>query len=91
MAGIGLFGAVAAYFTFKFTDDWRLCYKIGAGLGIMLLFLRIKVAESGMFSQVKNQNISKGNLLMFLITESGSRSIYLQYSSVCPPGLLLAF
>jgi len=65
VAGIGLFGAVAAYFTFKFTDDWRLCYKIGAGLGIMLLFLRIKVAESGMFSQVKNQNISNGNLLMF--------------------------
>lgn len=65
VAGIGLFGAVAAYFTFKLTDDWRLCYKIGAGLGIMLLFLRIKVAESGMFSHVKNQNISKGNLLMF--------------------------
>ena len=65
VAGIGLFGAVAAYFTFKFTDDWRLCYKIGGGLGIMLLFLRIKVAESGMFSQVKNQNISRGNILMF--------------------------
>jgi len=65
VAGIGLFGAVAAYFTFKFTDDWRLCYKIGAGLGIMLLFLRISVAESGMFKQVKQQNISRGNLLMF--------------------------
>jgi MFS transporter, putative metabolite:H+ symporter len=65
VAGIGLFGAVAAYFTFKATDDWRLCYKIGAGLGILLLFLRIKVAESGMFNQVKNQNISKGNLLLF--------------------------
>lgn len=65
VAGIGLFGAVAAYFTFKFTDDWRLCYKIGAGLGVMLLFLRISVAESGMFNQVKQQNISRGNLLMF--------------------------
>jgi MFS transporter, putative metabolite:H+ symporter len=65
VAGIGLFGAVAAYFTFKATDDWRLCYKIGAGLGVLLLFLRIKVAESGMFNQVKHQNISKGNLLMF--------------------------
>lgn len=65
VAGIGLFGAVAAYFTFKFTDDWRLCYKIGAGLGIMLLFLRISVAESGMFRQVKQQNVSRGNLLMF--------------------------
>ncbi len=65
VAGIGLFGAVAAYFTFKFTDDWRLCYKIGAGLGVMLLFLRITVAESGMFNQVKQLNVSRGNLLLF--------------------------
>lgn len=65
VAGIGLFGAVAAYFTFKITDDWRLCYKIGAGLGVLLLFLRIKVAESGMFKQVKQQNVSRGNMLMF--------------------------
>ena len=66
VAGIGLFGAVFAYFTFKFTDqDWRLCYKIGSGLGIALLFLRISVAESGMFKQVKQQNVSRGNLLMF--------------------------
>lgn len=65
VAGIGLFGAVAAYFTFQFTEDWRLCYKIGGGLGIMLLFLRISVAESGMFSQVKKTNIQRGNFLMF--------------------------
>lgn len=65
VAGIGLFGAVFAYFTFKITDDWRLCYKIGGGLGIALLFLRISVAESGMFKQVKEQNVSRGNLLMF--------------------------
>lgn len=66
VAGIGLFGAVAAYFTFKFTDnDWRLCYKIGGVMGVLLLFLRIKVAESGMFNQVKQQHVSRGNLLMF--------------------------
>ena len=67
VAGIGLFGAVAAYFTYRFTDsDWRLCYKIGGLLGIVLLFLRIKVAESGMFKQVKEQkDIVKGNFLMF--------------------------
>lgn len=65
VAGFGLFGAVAAYFTFRFTDDWRLCYKIGAGLGLLLLFLRITVAESGMFKQVQQQKISKGNFLMF--------------------------
>lgn len=66
VAGIGLFGAVAAYFTYKATGDWRLCYKIGGLLGIVLLFLRIKVAESGMFNQVKGQaNVVKGNFFMF--------------------------
>jgi MFS transporter, putative metabolite:H+ symporter len=65
VAGIGLFGAVFAYFTYQFTDDWRLCYKIGGVLGIGLLLLRISVAESGMFKEVKVQNISRGNLLMF--------------------------
>lgn len=66
VAGIGLFGAVAAYFTFKFTDnDWRLCYKIGAGMGVLLLFLRVSVAESGMFKAVKQQAVSRGNIFMF--------------------------
>ena len=55
VAGIGLFGAVFAYFTFKFSQDWRLCYKIGGGLGVALLFLRISVVESGMFKKVKQQ------------------------------------
>jgi MFS family permease len=65
VAGIGLFGAVAAYFTFKFTDDWRLCYKIGGGLGVMLLFLRISVAESGMFKSIKQTSVTRGNFFMF--------------------------
>jgi MFS transporter, putative metabolite:H+ symporter len=65
VAGIGLFGAVAAYFTFHFTNDWRLCFKIGGGLGILLLLLRVKVAESGMFSSVKAQQVSRGNFFMF--------------------------
>src|SRR5450432_3671881 len=55
VAGIGLFGAVFAYFIYKETNDWRLCYKIGGGLGIVLLILRISVAESGMFKEVKQQ------------------------------------
>ena len=66
VAGIGLSGAVVAYFTFQFTDhDWRLCYKIGGGLGVLLLFLRITVAESGMFKQVRSQNVTRGNIFMF--------------------------
>lgn len=73
VAGIGLFGAVFAYFTFKLTDDWRLCYKIGAGLGVALLFLRISVAESGMFRQVKEQKVSRGNFFMFFTNRTRFR------------------
>lgn len=67
VAGIGLFGAVFAYFTFRITDhDWRLCYKIGGVLGIVLLFLRISVSESGMFKQVQSiVGVQRGNILMF--------------------------
>jgi putative MFS transporter len=67
VAGIGLFGAVAAYYTYHFTQDWRLCYKIGGGLGVVLLLLRISVAESGMFKQTKQQgHVVRGNFFMFL-------------------------
>jgi MFS family permease len=66
VAGIGLFGAVFAYFIYKATNDWRLCYKIGGVLGIFLLFLRIKVSESGMFKSIESkEHVSKGNMLMF--------------------------
>jgi MFS transporter, putative metabolite:H+ symporter len=66
VAGIGLFGAVFAYFTYQLTGDWRICYKIGGGLGVGLLLLRISVAESGMFKQTQNANVVKGNFLMFV-------------------------
>jgi MFS family permease len=65
VAGLGLSGAIVAYFVYKLTNDWRLCYKIGGGLGLSLLLLRISVAESGMFKQVQHENVSKGNFLLF--------------------------
>src|SRR5450432_4365792 len=65
VAGIGIMGAVAAFFTYHFTKDWRLCYKIGGGLGIVLLFLRISVAESGMFLGLKQKSVKKGSFFMF--------------------------
>lgn len=77
VAGIGLFGAVFAYFTFKFTNDWRLCYKIGGALGIGLLLLRVKVAESGMFKESKDKSVSRGNLLMFFTNKKRFRKYIL--------------
>jgi MFS transporter, putative metabolite:H+ symporter len=63
VAGIGLTGAVVA-FIMKETFDWRTCYFIGGGLGLMLLVLRISVAESGMYNHVKNLSVQKGNFFM---------------------------
>jgi MFS family permease len=64
VAGIGLTGAVVAYFVSK-TFDWRICYYIGGGLGLLLLLLRVSVFESGMFHETKKMNVSRGNFFMF--------------------------
>lgn len=64
IAGFGLFGVVAASVISKMVD-WRTCYYVGGGLGILLLLLRIQVQESSMFKQVQHTTISKGNFLMF--------------------------
>ena len=70
VAGIGLSGAVLAYFISQ-EFDWRVCYFIGGALGIALLILRISVAESGMFKQLAHQKVSRGNFFMFFT--NGSR------------------
>ncbi len=64
VAGIGLTGAVVAYFISK-EFDWRICYYIGGAMGFLLLILRVSVFESGMFKQVKDMKVSKGNFFAF--------------------------
>ncbi len=62
VASVGLFGAVVAGLTTIFLDNWRMSYFIGGGMGLLLLFLRIGVFESGMFSHSKEQkNVKHGN------------------------------
>ena len=64
IAGVGLTGAILAYFITRWFD-WRVCYYIGGGLGIMLLLLRVSVYESGMFAHELKENVQHGNFLMF--------------------------
>lgn len=65
VAGIGLLGAVAAFFISE-QFNWRTCYFIGGGLGFCLLILRISVMESGMFNHIKNQtDVVKGDITLF--------------------------
>jgi MFS family permease len=69
VAGLGLTGAVVAYFISQ-AFDWRICYYIGGGLGLLLLLLRVSVFESGMFHDAKKLNVSRGNFLMFFTDAS---------------------
>jgi len=64
VAGVGLTGAIAAYFV-AHAFDWRICYFVGGGLGLCLLFLRIHVFESGMYHSIKEKEVQKGNFFMF--------------------------
>lgn len=83
VAGVGLTGAVAAYFvahSFEWMgqggsawaadivakgNDWRICYFIGGGLGLLLLLMRVSVFESGMYKSLEHAAVQKGNFFMF--------------------------
>lgn len=61
VASVGLSGALLAWIIEHYFA-WRQCYFIGGGLGVLLLLLRVSVAESGIFRQVQHQaHISRGN------------------------------
>ncbi|HWJ91644.1 MAG TPA: MFS transporter [Flavisolibacter sp.] len=77
VAGIGLMGAVVAYFTYQFTEDWRLCYKIGGVLGILLLLLRVSVVESGMFKRARETNVARGNFISLFTNATRFRNYLL--------------
>lgn len=62
VATVGTSGAILANFIAEHYD-WRTCYFIGGGLGLILLVLRISVYESGMFTVMIEQNIKRGHFL----------------------------
>ncbi|MGQ9863477.1 MAG: MFS transporter [Bacteroidia bacterium] len=61
IATFGILGAVAASLTGKWLP-WRHAYYVGGALGLVLLLLRIGVHESGLFAQMKQTTIRKGDL-----------------------------
>ena len=94
VAGIGLTGAVVAYFISK-SFDWRVCYFIGGGLGFCLLILRVSVFESGMYNQVKKMKVSRGNFGMFFNNTNRFRKFILSILIGLPTwyviGILIVF
>lgn len=94
VAGLGLLGAVVAYFLSR-EFDWRTCFFIGGGLGVMLLFLRVSVFESGMFKMMRDKNIARGNFTMFFTNKTRFKKYMLSILIGLPTwyviGILVAF
>ncbi len=65
IATCGVFGTIAAYFVYRYSNgDWRLCYFIGGGMGLLLLLLRIGVLENRIYDKTRASAVRMGNFLM---------------------------
>jgi MFS family permease len=62
VASTGIMGALLAYGV-SHLFEWRPAFFIGGGLGLILLVLRVRVFESGMFMKLKEQHIKRGDVL----------------------------
>lgn len=86
VATMGVLGAVLAYFVADLFA-WRISYFIGGGLGLMLLVLRMRVFESGVFVKMKEKNVQRGNVLMLF----NNRKRFLKYLKCILVGLPIWF
>lgn len=82
IASFGILGAVTAVLLNEIFD-WRTCYYIGGGLGLLLLVLRISVQESNLFRQIQSTDIQRGNFLMFF----NNRNRFIRYARCILIGL----
>jgi MFS transporter, putative metabolite:H+ symporter len=69
IATCGVLGGISAALLSKIITDWRTLYFIGGGIGLVLLALRVSVAESAMFASLEKSNIQRGNYLLFFTSK----------------------
>ncbi|MEJ8758424.1 MFS transporter [Pontibacter sp. H259] len=94
VATIGISGAILAGFVGEYFG-WRTAYFIGGGLGMLLLLLRVGVYESGMFKNLKETQVTRGNFLS-LFTNGKRFAKYLKCILIGVPiwyvvGILITF
>jgi MFS family permease len=68
LVGFGVLGAMASGVSARMFD-WKTCYLIGGVLGLALLGLRLRVAESPLFKELEAKQHARGDLRM-LFTRS---------------------
>ena len=66
IAGVGVFGAITAGLLGDLLS-WRHNYLIGGALGLLLLFLRVSVAESELFKVVQEKGSSLREVVSLLL------------------------
>lgn len=66
MVALGVTGALCAGITAQLFD-WRVCYMIGGGMGLLLLLFRMKIMESDLFKNVAH-HAPKGQISMLFKT-----------------------
>ncbi|WP_261395045.1 MFS transporter [Membranihabitans marinus] len=74
VATMGVFGAILA-FGIAETFDWRVSYWIGGVLGLLLLVMRVRVFESGLFLKSASEKVKRGNVLILF----NNRERFLRY------------
>lgn len=72
VSGIGIAGAVAAFLVAE-KFNWRAAYWTGGAMGLILLFLRIAVFESGLFEKTRQQQVSRGNFIALFTNQQRFR------------------
>ena len=96
IATVGVFGAVVGGLVAQ-KVDWRTAYFIGGGLGLILLVLRLSVAESGMFQKIKSgqAQAARGDFLMLFTNAKRFvkylRCIFIGLPLWCIVGILVTF
>jgi MFS family permease len=94
VASVGMLGAVLAYFV---SDNfpWQTAYLIGGSFGLLLLLLRIKVFESGVFTKMKQKSVSRGNFFQLFTSKKQffkySRCILIGVPVWFVAGILMTF
>ncbi len=94
VATMGVLGGILAYFVADLFA-WRMSYYVGGGLGLLLLVLRVNVFESGLYLNLTQKNVVRGNFLALLTNPQRLRTYLLAIVMGIPlwfvVGILITF
>ena len=87
---VATFGILGALFAVLVADyfSWKACYLFGGAMGLLLLLLRFKMFESGLYERAANHVSKKGSLSLLLF---GNRERFWRYIRCLVVGIPIWF